>query len=152
MTSFTEIVKKSTNQLVSDLISERLKSALEKETDANKKEAEKALQTPILDEREIVTTEEEKEGFLIIKSILRKKFNSSRIIGRDTLSYFGILLDDNNRKPLCRLWFNGVKKYISIFDEGKKEIKLEITGLDDIFGYADQILSSVEHFEKEMIK
>jgi hypothetical protein len=93
------------------------------------------------------TTEEEKEGFLIVRSILRKKFQVSGIVGRDTKAYFGILLDDNNRKPLARLWFNGGKKYIGLFDIDKKETKLEALGVDDI--YADKLISSVSHYEKE---
>lgn len=38
----------------------------------------------------------------IIKSILRKVVDSNRIDYRDTESYLGILLDDNNRKWICR--------------------------------------------------
>ncbi|HGY1044668.1 TPA: hypothetical protein ACNUWH_003591, partial [Aeromonas salmonicida subsp. salmonicida] len=52
------------------------------------------------------TTIEEMEGFNVVKAILRQQFDVTRIAARDTQSYFGILLDDNNRKPLCRLHFN----------------------------------------------
>ena len=38
----------------------------------------------------------------IIKSILRKVVDSNRIDYRDSESYLGILLDDNNRKWICR--------------------------------------------------
>jgi hypothetical protein len=71
----------------------------------------------------IVTTEEELEGFFIVKSILREVVDSNRIAHRDTLNYFGILLDDNRRKPIRRLHFNRPEKYVSIFGENKKEKK-----------------------------
>jgi hypothetical protein len=151
MNQFTEIVKKSINHLISDIISERLKTALNQEKTADQIEAAKAAENlqakDELKSEGIETTEEEIEGFLIIKSIIRQKFQVSRIIGRDTKTYFGILLDDNNRKPLARLWFNGGKKYLGIFDTEKNETKLEVSSLDDIYKYADQLLASVSHYE-----
>lgn len=153
MNQFTEIVKKSVGHLISEMISERLKIALNQEKSTDQIEAAKAaenLQNPENskdDGKE--TTEEEIEGYLIIKSILRQKFATSRIVGRDTKTYFGILLDDNNRKPLVRLWFNGAKKYIGIFDSEKNETKLEVQNLDDIYKYGDQLINSVAHYEKE---
>jgi len=151
MTQFTEITKKSVNQFVSDIISERLKTALDQETAQDKAEAIKAAETLESPEKDsgIETSAEENEGYLIVKSILRQKFAVNRIVGRDTKSYFGILLDDNNRKPLVRLLFNGNKKYITLFDKEKNETKLELADIDGIYGVADQLLKSVEHYEVE---
>lgn len=84
---------------------------------------------------------------MVVKSILRQKFAVSRIVGRDTATYFGILLDDNNRKPLARLWFNRGKKYLGIFDAEKNETRLEVQSVEDIYNYADQLLKSVSHFD-----
>ena len=72
-------------------------------------------------ETKIVTSEEEIEGFNIVKAILRQKVEVNRIPARDTQSYFGVLLDDNNRKPLCRLRFNTKQKYIGIFNDTGNE-------------------------------
>ncbi|MFN7239203.1 MAG: hypothetical protein ACK5UE_02725 [Chitinophagales bacterium] len=71
----------------------------------------------------------------------------SRVHYRDAQSYFAILLDDNNRKSICRLYF-GSKKQIGLFDEQKKEVKFELTTLDDIFNYAEQLLKTAESYEK----
>jgi len=151
MTQFVEIVRKSVNQFISDMISDRLKSALDKEIT---KEAEQAVEQVIAEPIAKVTetTEEEKEAFFIVKSILRKKVDSNRIFGRDTQSYYGILLDDSNRKIICRLWLNGTKKYISFLDEAKKDIKHELTKLDDIYNFTDQLLQTVESYETEVVK
>lgn len=62
----------------------------------------------------IVTTEEEIESYLVVKSILRPFVDISRIVYRDAQTYFAILLDDNNRKPICRMYFNGISKNISL--------------------------------------
>ena len=48
---------------------------------------------------------------------------------RDVQSYCGILLDDNNRKPICRLHFNGSKKYVTLFDvEGGERVDIVSLG------------------------
>jgi hypothetical protein len=34
------------------------------------------------------------------------------MVGRDSKTYFGVLLDDNNRRPIARLWFTGSNQYL----------------------------------------
>jgi hypothetical protein len=140
---FTNLTKKSIQQFISELITERLKTALSKE-DENNKEIEE-INTSENDSK-IITTDEELEGFMIIKSILRQAIPVSRITYRDAQSYFAILLDDNNRKPICRLYLNGSKKFIATFDEQKKEMKNEIVTLENIFDYADTIIQTIENY------
>lgn len=131
---FGPIIKRSFNQLISDAINERLKSALNQEKDiaVTAKTEEISIPEPASG---IVTTEEEIEGFFIVKSMLRETIDSKRITYRDALSYFAILLDDNNRKTICRLYLN-TKKYLVVLDENKKEVKYEIQSLDDLYKYA----------------
>jgi uncharacterized membrane protein YhaH (DUF805 family) len=88
----------------------------------------------------INTTEEELEGFRIVKKIVGGEIiDSERIFHRDTKSYMGVILDDNNRKPICRLWFNSSKKYIGIMDKNKKEKKELLYSLNDIYKYTDRL-------------
>jgi hypothetical protein len=89
---------------------------------------------------------------MIVKTIMRQKVKSNRIVYRDAQSYFAILLDDNNRKTICRLYLNGSKKYIGIFDELKKETKNEIASLDDIFNFADSLLKTITFYDSEKEK
>ncbi|MBD1866113.1 type I restriction enzyme HsdR N-terminal domain-containing protein [Cyanobacteria bacterium FACHB-471] len=100
----------------------------------------------------IVTTDEELEGFYIVKSILREVVDPSRIIHRDVQSYFGILLDDNKLKPICRLHFNTPSnKRIGLFEHGgeeKQEEKFNVEKIDDIYKYASQLKATVEHYER----
>lgn len=145
---FTEIVKKTLNIWISDMINERLKTALNK-NDSEQELAVEELAKPTngySPEPEIVTTEEEKEGFLIVKSILRQKLSPERITHRDAKSYFAILFDDNNRKPLCRLRFNTKNKQIGLFDTEKNETRYPIETLDDIYQYSVQLLNTVDHY------
>ena len=146
---FTNLTKKSIQQHISDLITERLKTALTKEDEETKKqEAIQALEQTKLEEVKVVTTEEELEGFMIVKTILRQKISTTRITHRDAQSYFAILLDDNNRKTICRLYLNGSKKFFVTLDEQKKEVKNEINSLDDIFKHSETLLKIVDNYDK----
>ena len=152
MEQFTSLTKKSIQQYINDLITERLKSALKKENDDEKNTLE--LETIAsadnnLGESKVDTTSDELEGFMIVKTILRQKIASSRIAYRDAQSYFAILLDDNNRKTICRLYLNGGKKYFAFIDDQKKEVKNEIITLDDIFNFAELLHKIVAAYDGE---
>jgi hypothetical protein len=146
---FTNLTKKSVQQHISELITERLKTALKKE-DENTLATQPVLPAEQLAEEKskVITTDEELEGFMIVKTILRQKINISRISYRDAQSYFAILLDDNNRKTICRLYLNGGKKYFVTLDDQKKEIKNEIATLDDIFKFSENLLNIVDNYDK----
>ncbi|HEY3370336.1 MAG TPA: type I restriction endonuclease [Prolixibacteraceae bacterium] len=144
---FTNLTKKSVQQYISDLITERLKTALNKEDEASK-EQDSIVAIPKAPEIKIETTGEEIESFMIVKSILRQKVDLKRISYRDAQSYFAIVLDDNNRKTICRLYLNGNKKYFVTLDESKKEVKNEIKSLDDIFLHSDLLYNVVTGYDK----
>jgi hypothetical protein len=144
MIQFTEIVKKSLNQLISDMISDRLKAALEKEIVKDADQSALVKEQTKEDEIKIETTEEELEGFFVVKSILRTKVDSKRICYRDFQNFFSVLLDNTIQQTICRLWFNGEKKYIGFMDENKKETKFEISKLDDIYNYSEQLIKVTE--------
>ncbi|MFA6150997.1 MAG: type I restriction endonuclease [Chitinophagaceae bacterium] len=143
---FGLLTKKSIQQYINDLITERLKSALKKE---NEKETinQEQISSSLVNDIKIETTQEEIEAFFIVKTILRQKIKPDRIIYRDAQSYFAVLLDDNNRKSICRLYLNGSKHYIGTFDEQKKETRREILKVDDIFLYSDILLNTVLNYD-----
>ncbi len=94
----------------------------------------------------VVTTHEEIEAYLIVKSILRKEVPLNKVIMRDTQSYCGILYDNNNRKPICRFYFNSDKvKYIAIVMD-KAETKHKIDSIDDIYNYSDELIQSAQQY------
>lgn len=142
---YTLLTKKAFQIYVNDLITERLKSALQKEE--TEQQADETIKpTPLQEENLIVTTQEEQEGFHIIKSILRKVVPVSKITLRDAQSYCAILFDDNNRKPLCRMYFNTAKKHVGLFDAEKKETRVDIEQLDDIYNLSDKLVETAKHY------
>ena len=143
---FTTLVKRSISGLISDRISDRLKTALKTETIQEEVKQEEVIEKEGEDSR-VVTTQEELDGFSIVKAILYEVVDIERVVCRDTISYFGVLFDDNNRKPICRLYFNSeTVKYIATFDENKKETKNKIVSLNDIYKYAKELKSVVEFY------
>jgi len=143
---FTSLTKRTIQNYINDLITERLKSALTKEDD-KAKEIQQGQPAEVADISKVVTTEEELESFMIVKTILRQKIPLKRIAYRDAQSYFAILLDDNNRKTICRLYLDGSKKYLVTLDADRKEVKHELASLDDIFKYAELLLQTVEDYD-----
>lgn len=143
---FRGLVKRSFQQYINDAISERLKSALA--TDQQKaEEIEKEELTAPNEENKVQTTAEEMEGFYIVRAIVCAKVKVTRIAHRDQQSYFGILLDDNNRKPICRLHYNGKRKYVSFFDTGKEE-KVEIESSSQLYEHASRLIAVIDNYEK----
>lgn len=138
--SFQNLTKKAASQYINDQVNERLKSAITGITPAVVEaptETQQSEDDEQKDESEIITTLEELEGFHIVKAITRAVLEAPRITHRDTKSYCGILVDDNNRKPLCRLHFNRTQKYIGLFDLEKNETRHPISTVDDIYSFAD---------------
>lgn len=148
---FTELVKRAINSYINEQISNRLKTALKTEehnddSESTKKEAE--ITNTHSEDDGIVTTQEELDGFAIVKAMIRKVVDLERVALRDTQSYFGILLDDNNRKPICRLCFNSKsKKYIVTFDQDRKEVKHEILDLNDIYKYEKELCNIIKVYD-----
>lgn len=144
---FEDLIKKSINQVISDQISERLKTALKKEDEVGQSVNLNTIEE-INNAKAVITTEEELEAYHIIKSILRKNIDPARLFYRDSVSYFSINLDDNNRKPICRLILKESKKYIIILDSQRNESKLELSSLNSIYDFEDKLISStMSYFE-----
>ncbi len=143
--NFKEFSKRAIKSSINDVISSRLKYALTKET-----EAQEEIEEP-KEISKIITTEEEIEAFQIVKAILRKKTPSENIVHRDTQSYFGILFQDNNRKPLCRIYLDTRQKRIGLFDENKKETKHDINTIDDIYNFSSELLKTIDYYTQEEV-
>lgn len=143
---FTELTRKSFTQQINDVVTDRLKAALNKETEIQQKEIQ---QDTIGDESDskIITTQEELDAFYIVRAILCSKIKATRVVYRDAQSYFAILLDDNNRKTICRLYLTERRKQIGVFNSEKKETKHDLENLEDIYNYAQNLHEIVEFYD-----
>lgn len=97
--------------------------------------------------RDIETTAEELEGFMIVRAIAARVAPIDRITIRDAKSYCAILMDDNNRRPICRLYFNSpTTRSIGIFNADKSETKFRVDKPSDLYAYATMIETTVADY------
>ncbi|MDY5968622.1 MAG: type I restriction endonuclease [Bacteroidales bacterium] len=151
---FTPLIKRSLENHINDAIADRLNIAM---ATTEAKPEQTTITEPVADnqpataddEHKIITTDEELEGFYIIKAILRNIIPAERIAYRDAQSYFAIMIDDNNRKIICRLYFNTANKRLAIVKADKSEVKYTLTCLDDIYTYADELRAEASRFAED---
>lgn len=89
---------------------------------------------------------EELEGFHIVRAIVVSEVAYQRVVARDTKSYFGVLLDDNNRKPICRLHLNRAQKYLGVFDEAKVETRIPIDSVEEIYNHSALLRETAKRY------
>lgn len=138
---FTPLVKQAFHSFISDHVNQRLNAALQSSDISVVNESEEEPPS------EIETTEDEIEGFMIVKAICREIVSASRIVMRDTRSYCGVLLDDNNRKPICRLRFNSRRSLaISLFDDQKTESRHRLEHVDGLWEFSEQLKATCRRY------
>jgi hypothetical protein len=147
---FVPLVEKAARQFLNEQVNDRLKNALGG-PDAYVSVSNSALAEEPRDEQaaantDVTTTEEEVEGYRIVRAIVCGEVPASRVVARDTKTYCGVLLDDNNRKPIARLWFNRSKKYLGLFDENKVERRVPIETVEEIYRHAEQLRRTVARY------
>lgn len=162
---FRPLVTKALTQYVGDQVNSRLKSALGDdggEDSSSTETAPAATAAPVAAEADesakpslsvvgdpdIVTTEEELEAFNIVRAIAVSEVPPERVSHRDAKTYMAILLDDNNRKPLIRLYLNGKSvKYVTTFEDGKAGTRHDIDSVIDIYKVAaDPIRQTIRQY------
>ena len=148
---FSVLVKRTIGNYINDMISDRLKAAIKDNGSQVAEQPAAEAAAPIEEEEKpsvkIQTTEEELEAYFIVKAILRGTIAAERVTYRDAQTYFAVFIDDNNRKAVCRFYFNSeTNKRITFLDDNNKECHNKISSLDDIYQYADDIIAAASKF------
>jgi len=139
---FTPLVKRSVSEVIRDRVNARLKSALLQNTTESPEE-----DIDLEEKSEIETTEDEWDGFRIAVAIAARVIDPSRVVIRDQRSYCGVLIDNNNRRPLLRMYFNSpTTRYLGLFD-GEIEEKVAVRAPVDLYRYADRICATAEKYK-----
>jgi predicted type IV restriction endonuclease len=152
---FAGLVQKALAQFINEQVNARLKTALQGQ--APTVGAAPAVVVPASDppkeaqeegapESDVHTTVDEEEGFRIVRAIVVSDVEYSRVVMRDQKSYCAVLLDDNNRKPLCRLHFNRGQKYLGLFDELKVETRMPLGEVQDIYTHAEPLREAARRY------
>jgi predicted type IV restriction endonuclease len=136
----TGVVKAAFREVILDSVKSRLSTAL-----ADTEQTSQVVETLPVDEEDVVTTEEEREGFMVVKAIAREVISANRVFIRDAKSYCAVLVDNNNRRPLARLHFNRSVKYLGLFD-GEIEERVMIESLDHIYDHSERIRATAKKY------
>lgn len=164
-----EFIKSIVKQVYSGVITNNIRKKFKKmikhefENIINEKVESKlnsALGNTSADEDEIITSQEEYEGYYIVKSILSKTIASDRIFMKDVKSYCNVLLDNNSSYPIVRLYFNNLHNLrIGIFEEfekSKSKRKIfayhNINAVEDIYDYEDEIVKALNVYLRHIKK
>ena len=136
---FSKIVKVAFADFIRERINDRFKSAMEE------REEEQALEEES-GEEDIITTQEEIDAYNIVRAIACRHADIGRIVMRDAKSYCPILFDDNNRKPIVRLYLNSPRvKHVGFFD-GKDEDRIEIQTINELYNYSERIEETLKRY------
>lgn len=96
---------------------------------------------------EVITTQEEVDAYNIVRAIVAEVIDPERVFMRDTKSYCGILVDNNNRKPICRLRFNAKRqKYLGLLDAEKREERVSLEEVKDLYGHAEALRTAAQRY------
>lgn len=139
---FTPIIKKGFNQFITERVNEKLSAALNTSVESKVSQSEEIEITNEQDNG-IITTPEELEAFTVFKVTTNDLIDVNRLFYRDTKTYFGILIDDNNRKWVFRFYQKATKNLIEIRDQGTYEIDNPL----DISNYKEQIKLAIDNYK-----
>ena len=147
------LTRRALHEFVNDRISDTLQAA---QNLARFQEDEDSSESspPSSDEGEekgpkIITTAQELQAYEIVKDSVKDIVEPERVVLRDSQSYCAILLDNSNRRPLCRFHFQSNRLFIGLFDGTRYdsgtlvENRLPLETLNDIYSHAELIRETV---------
>lgn len=150
---FRPILKSALNSLISEMMNDKIKSALGGSGGSVSVPEQKATvddvaasETEVKKGPTIVTTEEELEAYFIVKNLLSEEVPISDITYKDTESYINILYKGNTRKWICRLAFSSSRQTLIVPDENKRETKYQLNDIYDLAKYKENLLAVLRRY------
>lgn len=130
---FKPILKSSLIEYINDTVNDKIKFALNN------------APVPSV-QNDTISTCDENEAILIINDVLKDTISTSNIYSKQTESYLAILLNNNSRKWICRLYLSYTQKSLVLPDENKKEIKYYINNINDIRLHSAELVEVVKRY------
>lgn len=146
---FRPLLKKALNDSISEMMNDKIKSALGGSggsVSISEQKEDSTQNEPMEEKTKIITTEEELEAYFIIKNLLSEKTDIHNITYKDTESYINILYKANTRKWICRLKLTNNQKTLILPDENKKDIKIVLQDIYEIYNYKDELLNILARY------
>ena len=144
--NFRLILKKALNDYISELMNEKIKLALNNES----AEETKNIDMEIAEKNKkdyIVTTQEELEAFVIVRTLLSNIVNVKDLNYKDTGRYFAIIYKNKVTRWICRFYLNSpTNKYVELNVHGKENVRFNIKSIYDIKNVKKQLEDIVSRF------
>lgn len=135
--SFEPVVKQTMDLLISELFNSKLQAAM-------------IPSPPALLEASsdgVVTTEKECTAFKLIQDFCAPYTDPEEIVIRDAKSYCSVLYQDNNRKPLARLYFNReTNLQVGLFSDTGED-KFGLASVEDLVEHKDLIVAKLRAYQ-----
>ncbi len=149
LSDFTTIVKKSREQFIDDIMQERFKKLSEMSVSKDESDVvEDELDTK--NSIDDVISGDYVESYCIIKSILCEVIDIKRITIRSAKNHYLIALDNSNRKPICKLFFNSSTKQIGLFSNKSLQRKT-INSVDDIYNHKENLKNVISEYDSSVV-
>ena len=147
--NFRPILKKSLNNYINELMNKKIKSALESES-SESSQTSKNIDVEIKEKNKnskIITTDEELEAYVIVKTLLSDIVNINDITYKDTERYFAITYKNKSNCWILRLYLNNPKnKYVCLNVLESDKSRLNINSIYDIKNVKKQLDEIVSRF------
>ena len=142
---YTLVLKKALTQFLQDSVNERLAKAQQYEESKEDKPSD-ADETEVSDDNEsrIVTTEDELQGFYIVKGIVGADYGVENIQYKDYQGFFTVYYQKVSHK-ICKFYFNKSPYSVEIFDTPDTQ-KVKIEKLEDLYGLADRLKAAAKAY------
>lgn len=148
--AFRERLKMAFEHHVGSVINARLENAKQPSIAVSSQSDDEPKPETQEEDSRIITTPEEIEGYHIVRAIMSQIVDPEKVVMRDTISYCGILFENNNRKPICRLHFNSLTNMqLETFDSEKKGTRYKLEKISDIYKYAEALQSVVGYYSAD---
>ena len=152
----SNLTRRALHEFVNDRISDTLQAAQNLARFQEDEDDSDDSQSSHVEEEEkgpkIITTAQELQAYDIVKDIAKDIVEPERVHLRDSQTYCAILLDNSNRRPLCRLHFQGNRLYVGLFDGTRYESgtlvedRLSLDSLNDIYLHAESITETLRRY------
>lgn len=143
---FRPILKKSLNDYINETLNDKIMQALQNTETINTN-----VSNDDIDNTKLSASDDELEGFFIIKTILKNSVDMRDLYYKKTDSYFVILYKNNTRKWICRFDFTDKRKLLILPENNKTErLKITLENLNDIMDYKNKIISILNDYIEEL--
>lgn len=95
----------------------------------------------------VETTVLELDYFNRIVSLLSDVVDPNRIDFRDSKGLFAVNLDNNIRRPICKLYLNNPEKmFVGLMNEDNSVLKIPISSIDELDGIKDELIAPIKKY------